>query len=121
MGRKSKLSIENKILLYKAIIKPIWTYGIQLWGSASKTNIYIIQRFQSKVLQNICDVPWYVTNEINYRDLHIPEVKQEIQLYSTNYSNRIKVHPLAVSVFKDDSEVRRVKRFKSSDLQTRFN
>jgi hypothetical protein len=30
LGRKSKLSTSNKILLYKAILKPIWTYGIQL-------------------------------------------------------------------------------------------
>jgi hypothetical protein len=26
-GRKSKLAVENKILIYKAIIIPIWTYG----------------------------------------------------------------------------------------------
>jgi hypothetical protein len=25
---------ENKVLLYKAILKPIWTYGIELWGCA---------------------------------------------------------------------------------------
>jgi hypothetical protein len=27
---KSKLSIWNNILIYKAILKPVWTYGIQL-------------------------------------------------------------------------------------------
>jgi hypothetical protein len=32
LGCKSKFSIENKLLLYKCLIKPIWTYGIQLWG-----------------------------------------------------------------------------------------
>jgi hypothetical protein len=30
LGRKSQLSIENKILVYNQIIKPVWTYGIQL-------------------------------------------------------------------------------------------
>jgi hypothetical protein len=30
LGHKSKLSTNNKILIYKAILKPIWTYGIQL-------------------------------------------------------------------------------------------
>jgi hypothetical protein len=30
-GRNSKLSLENKILLYKTIIKPIWTYGAEIW------------------------------------------------------------------------------------------
>jgi len=31
LGSKSQLSIENKLLLYKAILKPIWTCGVQLW------------------------------------------------------------------------------------------
>jgi len=31
-GRKSLLSLDNKLLIYKAILKPIWTYGVQLWG-----------------------------------------------------------------------------------------
>jgi hypothetical protein len=32
--------------LYKTILKPIWTYGIQLWGTASTSNIEILERFQ---------------------------------------------------------------------------
>ena len=27
----SKLSLENKMLIYKTILKPVWAYGIQLW------------------------------------------------------------------------------------------
>jgi len=48
IGRKSQLSVENKLLLYKAILKPTWTYGIQLWGTASTSNIEILERFQAK-------------------------------------------------------------------------
>jgi len=29
-----------------AILKPIWAYGVQLWGAASNSNIEILQRFQ---------------------------------------------------------------------------
>jgi hypothetical protein len=32
INNKSQLSFENKISIYKAIIKPVWTYGIELWG-----------------------------------------------------------------------------------------
>ena len=53
IGRKSQLSLENKLLLYKTIIKPIWTYGIPLWGTASNSNIDILQRFQNKVLHGM--------------------------------------------------------------------
>jgi hypothetical protein len=38
LGPKSKLSTSNKLLIYKTILKPIWTYGIQLWGTASTSN-----------------------------------------------------------------------------------
>jgi len=40
--KKLPLSLENKILIYKTILKPVWTYGIELWGCANKSNIAII-------------------------------------------------------------------------------
>jgi len=47
-SRKSQLSLANKLLVYKGILKPIWAYGVQLWGSASNINLEILERFQSK-------------------------------------------------------------------------
>jgi len=29
VGRRSSLSIHNKMMLYKQILKPVWTYGIR--------------------------------------------------------------------------------------------
>jgi hypothetical protein len=58
LGCKSKLSTNNKLRIYKAILKPIWSYGIQLWGTTSNSNIEILERFQSKVLRLIVDAPW---------------------------------------------------------------
>jgi hypothetical protein len=71
IGRQSKLSLNCKVLIYKAIIKPIWTYGIQLWGSASASNIELLQRFQSKALRCLANAPWYVTNQVIHRDLKV--------------------------------------------------
>jgi ABC-type cobalamin transport system permease subunit len=48
MGRRSGLKTYNKLVLYKQILKPVWTYGIQLWGCTKPSNIVIIQRFQTK-------------------------------------------------------------------------
>jgi hypothetical protein len=67
------LSLENKILLYKTIIKPIWAYG------ASKSNISIIQRSQSKILRMIANASWYVPNIILHEDLKVPLVKEVIK------------------------------------------
>jgi hypothetical protein len=71
LGRKSNLAIENKLLVYKTIIMPIWTYGLELWGCASKSNISIIQRSQSKILIMMIDAPWYVSNATLHADLGI--------------------------------------------------
>jgi hypothetical protein len=62
IGKNSPLSLENKLLIYKTILKPVWTYGTVLWGCASKSNIAIIQRYQSKILRTITNAPCYVTN-----------------------------------------------------------
>jgi hypothetical protein len=55
VAMRIQLSTTNKLLLYKTILKPIWTYGIQLWGTASTSNIEILERLQSKVLRMIVD------------------------------------------------------------------
>ena len=57
--KKSHPSIENKLLIYKAVIKPVWSYGIELWGCASKSNTVIMHRSQSKLLRAIAIAPWY--------------------------------------------------------------
>lgn len=123
IGRTSQLSLENKLLLYKAILKPIWSYGIQLWGSASNSNIEILQRFQSKVLRSIVNAPWYVPNHVIHHDLEITTVKEEITKCSVKYRNRLSVHPnsLAVNLLDNRNETRRLKRFKPLDLINRFN
>jgi hypothetical protein len=79
IGRNSKLSLNNKLLPYKAILKPVWTYGIQLWGSAANSNLEILERFQSKVLRIIVYAPWFVPNRIIPHDFKIKTVKSEIK------------------------------------------
>ena len=66
-------------MLYKAILKPVWTYGIQLWGTASNSNIEILQQFQSETLRFLIDTPWYVTNETIHRlhTLRYPQLKKK--------------------------------------------
>ena len=118
IGRNSQLSTENKLLLYKTIIKPIWAYGIQLWGTASNSNIEILQRFQSKILRIIVDAPWYVTNETLHHDLKVPYVKDEVRNFSRKYRDRLKDHPnvLAINLMREASTTRRLKRKLPQDL-----
>jgi hypothetical protein len=49
IAKNSQLSIENKLLLYKIILKPEWTYGIELWGSRKPSNTKILQASNQKL------------------------------------------------------------------------
>jgi len=93
IGKNSPLSLENKILIYKTVLKPIWTYGIALWGCASKSNISVIQRYQSKLLRTITNAPWYVTNQTLHSDLHIPYVHSVLQDYIHKHRSALESHP----------------------------
>jgi hypothetical protein len=75
------------------MLKPIWTYGIQLWGTAFTSNIEILERFQSKALRKKVDAPWYMLNMFIVRELQISTIKEEIRYYSSQYSTRLCTHP----------------------------
>jgi hypothetical protein len=47
----------NIYRIFKAILKPIWTYGLKLWCTISTSNIEILERFQSRILCTILDAP----------------------------------------------------------------
>jgi hypothetical protein len=116
-GRKSLLSLSNKLLLHKTILKPIWTYGIQLWGTASTSNIEILEHFQSKALLLIVDAPWYVPTTIIRHDLHMPTVTEEICTYSSHYRHRLSAHPNDLILpLLEPPDLKRLRRF----LPTRF-
>jgi hypothetical protein len=74
LGRNSELSVHNKLILYKQVIRPVWSYGIQLWGGTSESNIQVIQHYQNKLLKCIVNAPWYVQNSGLHRDLGIKTV-----------------------------------------------
>jgi hypothetical protein len=84
---------KNKILIYKAILKPVCTYVTQLCDKASTSDIEILERFQSKVLRTIADAPWYVPNTFTPMDLQTPTGKAEIRHNSSHHSASLSIEP----------------------------
>jgi hypothetical protein len=85
------------------------------------SNIEILERFQSKALRMIADVPWYVRNTVIRRDLQIPTVKEEIHRYSSQYSARLSAHPNDLIVnLTELPDNRRLRRHLPNDPPTRF-
>ena len=118
LGRKSKLSLENKLLLYKCVLKPVWSYGIQLWGCAKPSHTQIIQRLQSKILRSITNAPWYVSNSTLHNDLHVPFVATEINRLSQLYHQRLVGHhnTLIAATTTPPTIIRQLKRQWPTDL-----
>lgn len=112
MGRNSRLSVDNKLLIYNSILKPIWTYGIQLWGVASKSNILCLQRVQNYILRSIVNAPWYAKNEEIHDYLNMPMIASEIARMKVNHAERLARHPnpLVTELLHSTNLVKRLKR-----------
>jgi hypothetical protein len=91
LGRNSELSVHNKLILYKQVIRPVWSYGIQLWGCASDSDIQMIQRYQNKVLKCIVTASWYVRNS-DHRDLGIETVTDIIAKFADSDEKKLQNH-----------------------------
>jgi len=117
IGKNSSLSLHNKLLIYKQILKPVWTYGIQLWGCTKQSNKDIIQRFQNKVLRNIVSAPWYIRNNDFHRDLEVDVVSSEIQRFAQKHEERLHHENVeAIQLLDNMDIVRRLQRIKPFEL-----
>jgi hypothetical protein len=119
INRKSQLSPENKITIYKAIIKPVvWTYGIELRGCRKPSNTKILQTFQSKTLRKLANTPWYISNVTLHNDLRIPYVTEVIRTYAKNHKKRTAQNnsQLIRDLFNQPEIGRRLKRMWPEDL-----
>ena len=79
------------------VIKPIWSYGMELWSYASESNIVIMQRSQSKILRAIKNAPCYVTNNFLPTDLNISYVTDVINERFNIHHNNVEAHPNPLS------------------------
>ena len=89
MGRKLVLSIHKRLMLYIQILKPVWAYGLQLWGSTKQSNTDIIKRFQNKVLRNIVDAPRYIRNDDLRRDLQVEMITGKTAMFTKKHEERL--------------------------------
>lgn len=93
IGKHSKLKLGCKLLVYNSILKPIWSYGCQLWQTTCSSNIDIIQRLQSKILRIVTGAPWYVRNANIHKDLCVNTVKEELNRVKLRYAAKLFSHP----------------------------
>ena len=102
------------------VLKPIRTNGIALWGCASKSNISVTQRYQSKLLRTVTNASRYVTNQTLHSNLHIPYVHSVLQDYIHKHRSALESHPNPlVETLIHTTQTRRMKRRWTFDVINR--
>ena len=91
-GKSSKLNKDNKLLIYKYVIKPIWTYGIELCGFAAKSHITKVEALLSIILRTIVNAPQYIRNDEERKVLKIKSASKEIERLCSTYKARLENH-----------------------------
>ena len=81
-------------------------------GTASNSNLEILQRFQSKLIRTITHSPCYKSKKILHRDLNISTIRNEIQATCAKYLRRLECHKshLAINLLDNPDNIRRLKR-----------
>ena len=116
INTRSQLSLDSKLTVYKTILRPIWTYGIEQWGCSKPSNTNILQTFQSKMLRMISNAPRYVSNQTLHIDFEIPFLTEVIRINTSKYKNRSTVHSnQLIRTLFNTSVDRRLKRLWPED------
>lgn len=79
LGARSKLSLKNKVRIYKAIISPTMTYAAAAWCFAAPTNLKKLETTQNKILRRMTEAPWYIRNVDIAEDLNIRPITETIK------------------------------------------
>jgi hypothetical protein len=119
VGNRSPLKLKTKLLLYTSLLRPVWSYGTQIYGSAKASNLARLQRFQSKYLRLITGAPFYVSNMTLHSDLRLPFVKDYVKELYTSFHAKLGQHPnprVAALHRRQFPLVRRLRRRWSRDL-----
>ncbi|GBN27838.1 hypothetical protein AVEN_222633-1 [Araneus ventricosus] len=89
MGKNSKLSLRNKLLLYKTLMRPIMSYASPIWGAAAKSHINKLEAAQNKIARQIIQVPWYVRNKQIQKELKLNPLLDHFRKLATKFFNTV--------------------------------
>lgn len=94
IGKYSPLSIKNKVLLYKSLLRPVITYASPVWDSASVTQINELERKQNIILRrSIAKAHWYVRNSDIRTSLQVETLSDFIKKLAVKFYNSLENHP----------------------------
>lgn len=78
IGRRSTLSIKNKIILFKMIVLPVMLYAIPVWSNTCESNINKLQIIQNKCLRMICKAGPRDRNSDLHKKCNVRPIREHI-------------------------------------------
>lgn len=92
-NRNSSLSIKNKLIILKSIIRPILVYGAPVWSNISNTNMSKLQTIQNKCIKIIYNTPLLTNLKKLHTQHKIANIKDHCHKLTTKfYTNTTNVH-----------------------------
>ncbi|GFX87287.1 RNA-directed DNA polymerase from mobile element jockey [Trichonephila clavipes] len=73
------MTMENKLLLYTAVLRPILSFGRPVWRYAAKSNLKMLEMCQNKTIRMIVHGNMYMRNSDIYKALKLPTFKSYIK------------------------------------------
>ncbi|GBL84891.1 putative RNA-directed DNA polymerase from transposon X-element [Araneus ventricosus] len=92
LGRNSKLSLQNKLLLYKTILRPKMTYASPVWGAAAHSHIQKLEATQNIIERQIINAPWFIRNRYILKDLRLRPVISHIKNLANKFFHSVDNH-----------------------------
>lgn len=104
VNRRSKLSTDNKLTLYKVIFRPILTYACPSWNFISDTQYKRIQITQNKMLRLLTNANRYTPIVDLHRATGLPMIKDYVSETSQKFLST-KIHTSVIT--RDITNIRR--------------
>ena len=92
LNSKSKMSIKNKLLLYKQMVLPILLYAAPVWYQTCNTNRKKLESFHNKSLRDISDMPLFVRNAQIKFDTNETNIRNKIAKISSKFYDKAITH-----------------------------
>jgi hypothetical protein len=87
---QARLTLRNKVILFKTIIRPILTYAAPVWAHASLANMKRLQTQQNIILRQFTRAPWYVRGKNIRKDLDLPLILDYIKELANAHFDRLR-------------------------------
>lgn len=88
IGRKSCLSTGNKLMLFKTVIRPVFTYASPVWCTAAISNRKKLQILQNKCLKIIYKLHWRHSTADLHERANVQSVDAHVCKLNENFNNR---------------------------------